>query len=220
MGFYQRAGKRLFDVAVAAPLLLATAPALAASAVAVAATTGTPVLFRQRRPGLHGAPFEIWKLRTMSDARDAAGTLLSDAERLTRVGAFLRKASLDELPQLWCVLKGDMSLIGPRPLLMQYLDRYSPEQARRHDVKPGITGWAQVNGRNAISWDEKFALDVWYVDHVSFAVDVDILWRTAKKVLARSDTSAAAHATMPEFMGASTPSTSSTSSTSSTQAAA
>ena len=162
---------------------------------------GAPVFFRQQRPGLHGQPFQMVKFRTMTDARGPDGALLPDAERLTPFGRFLRSASLDELPELWNVLRGDMSLVGPRPLLMEYLPLYTPEQARRHAVRPGITGWAQVNGRNALSWEEKFALDVWYVDHQSLALDIRILWLTARKVLAREGISAAGEATMGKFTG-------------------
>lgn len=162
---------------------------------------GRPVLFRQRRPGRGGRPFGMVKFRTMSDARDAEGRLLPDGERLTLVGRFLRATSLDELPELWNVLVGDMSLVGPRPLLMAYLDRYTPEQARRHDVKPGVTGWAQINGRNAISWDEKFALDTWYVDNRSLWLDMRILYATVMQVVRRKDINSAEAATMPEFLG-------------------
>ena len=164
---------------------------------------GKPVLFRQVRPGWHAAAFQLYKLRTMTDSCDASGRLLPDAQRLTPFGRFLRSTSLDELPELWNVLRGDMSLVGPRPLLMQYLDRYTPEQARRHEVRPGLTGWAQVNGRNAISWEEKFALDVWYVDHVSLRLDLVILLRTVAAVLRRTGISAAGEATMAEFQGTS-----------------
>lgn len=184
-GFYASYMKRPFDLLAAAMGLLALAPLLGVLALLVRWRLGVPVLFRQVRPGLGGRPFELIKFRTMTDARDADGTWLSDAERLTRFGQFLRKTSLDELPELWNVLKGDMSLVGPRPLLMEYLPRYSPEQARRHEVRPGITGWAQVNGRNAISWPEKFKLDVWYVDQVSPALDVKILWMTLSRVFLR-----------------------------------
>ena len=162
---------------------------------------GWPVLFTQTRPGLNGRLFRMFKFRSMSNRRDARGELLPDAERLTSFGRFLRASSLDELPELWNVLRGEMSLVGPRPLLMEYLDRYTPLQARRHEVRPGITGWAQVNGRNAISWEQKFELDVWYVDHRSFWLDVRILWLTALKVLRRDGISAAGDATMPKFMG-------------------
>ena len=165
--------KTTFDRVAAAVGLLLISPLLLTAAAAVRLGLGTPVLFRQQRPGLHGRPFELLKLRTMREAAGADGRPLPDAERLTRLGAILRATSLDELPQLWNVLKGEVSLVGPRPLLMQYLPRYSPEQARRHDVLPGITGWAQVNGRNAISWEQKFTLDVWYVDHWSLALDLE-----------------------------------------------
>lgn len=193
--------KKMLDRTAALCGLVAGAPLLGMTAVLVRATMGTPVFFRQERPGLHGKPFHIYKLRTMKDARDRAGNLLPDAERLTALGRFLRKTSLDELPQLVNVLKGDLSLVGPRPLLMQYLPLYDAEQARRHDVLPGITGWAQVNGRNALSWEEKFALDVWYVDHWSLALDLRILAKTAAKVLGSKDISSAGHVTMPNFEG-------------------
>ena len=193
--------KRVLDVEGAGCALLVCAPLLAAIAGGVWWTIGWPVLFRQVRPGLHGKPFRMVKFRTMADTRDAAGSLLPDAERLTRFGQFLRRLSLDELPEFWNVLRGDMSLVGPRPLLMQYLARYTPEQARRHDVKPGLTGWAQINGRNAISWEKKFELDLWYVDHRSLALDLKILLLTIWKTLRREGISASAHATMPEFLG-------------------
>ena len=193
--------KRAFDVAVAGTALAAAAPVLGAAALCVRLSMGSPVLFKQKRPGKGGKPFEVLKLRTMSDARDPSGRLLSDQERLTRVGRFIRETSLDELPQLLNVVRGDMSLVGPRPLLMQYLERYSPEQARRHDVLPGITGWAQVNGRNAVAWDERFALDVWYVDHWSLKLDLEILARTLGAVVRRSGISEEGQATMTEFMG-------------------
>ena len=162
---------------------------------------GSPVLFKQQRPGLHGKPFMMSKFRTMTDARDGDGNLLPDADRLTRLGRFLRSTSLDELPELFNVLKGDMSLVGPRPLLMRYLDRYTPEQARRHEVRPGITGWAQINGRNALSWEDKFTLDVWYVDHCSLLLDMRIILQTIWKVLRREGISQEGEATMSEFMG-------------------
>jgi lipopolysaccharide/colanic/teichoic acid biosynthesis glycosyltransferase len=198
---WRLAVKRAFDVTVAAVLCVLAAPLLAAVALALRVRQGSPVLFRQQRPGLHGRPFEVLKFRTMLDARGPDGRQLPDSDRLTPLGRFVRTTSLDELPQLWNVLKGDVSLVGPRPLLMQYLPLYSREQARRHDVLPGITGWAQVNGRNAISWEQKFALDVWYVDHWSLALDFRILLMTAAKVLARSGISQGGHATMPEFTG-------------------
>jgi sugar transferase EpsL len=196
-----RSGKRALDVGVAAVALTVFAPVMIANASAVRRSMGTPVLFRQLRPGIGGVPITVLKFRTMRDARDARGNLLPDADRLTRVGRFLRATSLDELPQLWNVVLGDLSLVGPRPLLMQYLARYSREQARRHDVKPGITGWAQVNGRNAISWDEKLALDVWYVDHWSLWLDLKILALTALRVVKRDGIAQQGHVTMPEFMG-------------------
>lgn len=197
--------KRGTDLLAAAALLVATAPVMAGAALAVRASMGRPVLFRHRRPGRHARPFELLKFRTMSDARDPEGNLLPDAERLTPVGRTLRALSLDELPQLWNVLRGDMSLVGPRPLLVRYLGRYSPEQARRHEVLPGITGWAQINGRNALSWEEKLAADVWYVDHWSPWLDARILLRTVGKVLRREGISREGHATMPEFLGSAGP---------------
>jgi lipopolysaccharide/colanic/teichoic acid biosynthesis glycosyltransferase len=162
---------------------------------------GSPALFRQIRPGIYGEVFTLVKFRTMSDERGPDGLLLDDARRLTRLGRFLRASSLDELPELWNVIRGDMSLVGPRPLLVEYLPLYTPEQARRHEVRPGITGWAQVNGRNAISWEDKFALDVWYVDNQSLWLDIKILWMTLRKVLVRDGISAAGNATMPKFTG-------------------
>ncbi|HTJ46699.1 MAG TPA: sugar transferase [Kofleriaceae bacterium] len=193
--------KRAIDVAAAGAGLVLTAPILVGVGVAVARSMGRPVFFKQERPGLGGRPFGMVKFRTMRDATDEHGRPLPDADRLTPLGRFLRASSLDELPELWNVLRGDMSLVGPRPLLMRYLPRYSAEQARRHDVKPGITGWAQINGRNALSWDEKLALDVWYVDHWSLLLDLRILARTMLTVLRREGISAAGEATMPEFMG-------------------
>ena len=193
--------KRLFDLVAVSTGCLLIWPILLIIAVMVRSKHGTPVLFRQQRPGLHGHPFWLLKFRTMVDGHDANGNLLPDSERLTRFGHFLRKTSLDELPELWNVLKGDMSLVGPRPLLMQYLDRYTHEQARRHEVKPGITGWAQVNGRNALTWEEKFKLDVWYVDHQSFCLDMKIIVITIWKVLRREGISQAGQATAEEFMG-------------------
>ena len=193
--------KRGIDLAAASLLLVLCSPILAAVALALRLRQGSPVLFRQQRPGRGGRPFELLKFRTMLDAVGPDGRPLPDDERLTAVGKLLRSTSLDELPQLWNVLRGDLSLVGPRPLLMQYLPRYSPEQARRHDVLPGITGWAQVNGRNAISWEQKFTLDVWYVDNWRLALDLRILLMTASKVVSRSGISQGGHATMPEFMG-------------------
>lgn len=200
-GFYSRYGKRALDLALTIPALILFAPLMLVIALVVRVTLGAPVLFRQVRPGLHGKPFTLYKFRTMTDARDAQGNLLPDAERLTRVGRFLRATSLDELPELFNVLRGEMSLVGPRPLLMQYLDRYTPEQARRHEVKPGITGWAQVNGRNAIAWEQKFALDVWYVGNLSLWLDLRIIALTAWKILTREGISQPGHATMEEFLG-------------------
>lgn len=181
---YRRHLKRIFDLCIASAALIALAPLLLIIAALVRVSLGAPVIFRQQRPGLHGKPFTLLKFRSMTDARDAEGNLLPDDRRLTRFGRFLRSSSLDELPELINVVRGDMSLVGPRPLLMEYLDRYTPEQMRRHAVRPGITGWAQVNGRNAITWEQKFALDVWYVDHLSFWLDLRILaltvWRVAR----------------------------------------
>lgn len=181
--------------------LVAVAPVLAGAAAAVRVTMGAPVFFRQKRPGRGERVFEIVKFRTMREATDAQGNPLSDAERLTPVGRWLRATSVDELPQLWNVLRGDLSLVGPRPLLVRYLPRYSEAQRRRHEVMPGITGWAQIHGRNAISWEEKFALDVWYVDHWSLALDARILLDTVGRVLRRDGVSSAGHVTMPEFEG-------------------
>jgi sugar transferase EpsL len=195
------AHKRLFDLLAVTLGLLILAPILLILAALVAYFHGLPVFFRQERPGYRAKPFHILKFRTMTNARDAAGSLLPDAERLTPFGKFLRATSLDELPELLNVLRGEMSLVGPRPLLMQYLPRYSPEQARRHHVLPGITGWAQVNGRNAIGWQQKFALDVWYVDNWSFWLDIKILFLTIFKVFRREGISQQGHATMEEFMG-------------------
>ncbi|MBL8678062.1 MAG: sugar transferase [Myxococcales bacterium] len=200
----QRLVKRAVDVAASAAGLVVVSPVLAAAAVAIRATMGSPVLFKQQRPGLGAKPFELWKFRTMSNETkkdDRAVDPSKDAQRLTRVGKFLRDFSIDELPQLVNVLRGDMTLIGPRPLLLQYLPRYSPEQARRHQMPPGITGWAQINGRNSLSWDEKFALDVWYIDHWNLWLDAKILWTTASRVLRRDGISSAGHVTMPEFLG-------------------
>ena len=174
-------------------------PLMVLIAVAIAITMGAPILFRQERPGLYGKPFTLYKFKTMTDAMDVNRMLLHDADRLTSLGRFLRATSLDELPELFNMLKGDMSIVGPRPLLMQYLDRYTKEQARRHEVKPGLTGWAQVNGRNALSWEEKFKLDVWYVDNRSFGLDLKIILMTVLKVVKREGISAQGEATMPEF---------------------
>lgn len=193
--------KRVVDVAGCSAALVAGAPLIAAVALAVRVKLGSPILFRQRRPGLGGRPFELLKLRTMTDERDSNGDLLPDARRLTPFGRALRQLSLDELPQLWNVIRGDMSLVGPRPLLMQYLGRYTDEQARRHEVLPGITGWCQVNGRNSLSWEEKFGLDVWYVDNWSPWLDARVLLMTVATVLARRGISHATAVTMPEFLG-------------------
>lgn len=198
---YRSFGKRLADILVSLALLAVLAIPLAVLALGVRLFLGKPVFFRQERPGRGGKVFRMFKLRTMTEARGKDGNLLPDAERLTRFGNFLRRTSLDELPELFNVLKGEMSLVGPRPLLVKYLPLYSPEQARRHLVRPGITGWAQVNGRNAISWEEKFALDIWYVDHYSFFVDMKILLITLRKVLFPEGISAEGEATMPEFRG-------------------
>jgi sugar transferase EpsL len=193
--------KRLFDILTAALALILLSPLMAVVAVLVRIKLGSPVLFGQKRPGYKTQLFTIYKFRTMLDARDAAGNLLPDAARLPHFGKVLRSTSLDELPELWNVLKGEMSWVGPRPLLIAYLDRYSPEQNRRHDVLPGVTGWAQVNGRNAISWPEKFKLDVWYVDHWSFWLDIKILFMTFWKVIKREAITAPGEATSGEFMG-------------------
>ena len=193
--------KRLVDIVLAFGGLALLAPVMLAVTWLIRRQFGSPILFRQTRPGLHGKPFSILKFRTMADTRDAKGNLLPDAERLTGFGRFLRSTSLDELPELFNVLKGEMSLVGPRPLLMAYLPLYTPEQARRHEVRPGITGWAQVNGRNAISWEEKFRLDVWYVDNQSFLLDLKILLLTVKKVVVRDGISAVGEATAPRFTG-------------------
>lgn len=198
---YRSGGKRLLDLVLTVPALVLAAPLMGGLAALVRLRLGTSILFRQQRPGRGGTPFTILKFRTMTDACDAEERLLPDAERLTRLGRFLRSTSLDELPELWNVVCGEMSLVGPRPLLMDYLDRYSPEQARRHGVRPGITGWAQVNGRNATSWAERLAMDVWYVDHVSLALDLKILLRTLRSVVRREGISAEGHATMPVFRG-------------------
>ena len=193
--------KRLFDLALTLPGLVLVSPLLLVIALLVRVFHGSPILFRHKRPGYRGQPFTLYKFRTMTNARDAHGNLLPDAERLTPFGKFLRAASLDELPELFNVLRGEMSLIGPRPLLMQYLERYTPEQARRHDVLPGITGWAQVNGRNNISWETKFELDVWYVDNWSVWLDIKILALTLWKVIRREGINEPGNATAREFMG-------------------
>lgn len=193
-------GKRLLDLALTTPALVLSLPVQAVAALAIRRTMGSPVLFRQRRPGLDGEPFEMLKFRTML-LPDPERGLVSDADRMTRLGGFLRSTSLDELPTLWNIVKGDMSVVGPRPLLVQYLDRYTPEQARRHEVRPGLTGLAQVSGRNAISWEEKFTHDVEYVDGLSFVLDVRIILRTVLQVLRRDGIAAEGEVTMPEFTG-------------------
>lgn len=193
--------KRLIDILVSFTSFLIGWPIFLALIILVRINLGKPVFFVQTRPGLNGKLFNMVKFRTMKDSCDEKGNLLPDAERLTKFGRFLRSTSLDELPELWNVLKGEMSLVGPRPLLMEYLPLYSPEQTRRHEVRPGITGWAQVNGRNAISWEEKFKLDVWYVDHQSFILDLKILFMTVKKVFVREGISAEGEATIGKFEG-------------------
>ena len=193
--------KRIFDFFAALLVLLLLAMPLLGLIWLVRRKLGSPVFFRQVRPGINGKPFEMVKFRTMTDARGPDYQLLPDAVRLTPLGRFLRSSSLDELPELWNVLKGDMSLVGPRPLLMEYLPLYSPEQARRHEVRPGVTGWAQINGRNAISWEDKFKLDIWYVNNQSLWLDIKILWLTVKKVLIREGITAEGHVTMTPFKG-------------------
>ncbi len=193
--------KRLTDIVLASLALVLLSPVLALVALLVRLNMGRGVLFRQTRPGVQGRPFEIIKFRTMKNALDKDGNPLPDSQRLTRLGRFLRSASLDELPELVNVLRGDMSLVGPRPLLMQYMERYSPRQARRHEVRPGLTGWAQVNGRNALTWEDRFELDVWYVDNRNFLLDMKILLMTVAKVLGREGISQPGQATMTEFLG-------------------
>jgi sugar transferase EpsL len=193
--------KRIFDLAVTIPAFMVCAPVMVIITLFLRASLGKGVFFCQERPGLDGKPFKIYKFRTMTDGRDANGRLLPDSDRLTRLGCFLRSSSLDELPELFNVLKGEMSIVGPRPLLVQYLDRYTPEQTRRHAVMPGLTGWAQINGRNAITWEEKFKLDVWYVDHWSLLLDLKIIALTLLKVLKREGISQPGQATMEEFVG-------------------
>ena len=199
--------KRTFDLAVIVLLGPVLIVVLAVLAVVVRVWLGAPVLFTQPRPGLRARPFCMVKFRSMTDARDAAGELLPDGDRLTPFGRFLRASSLDELPEVMNVLAGEMSLVGPRPLLMDYLPLYSPEQARRHEVRPGITGWTQVNGRNALSWEDKFALDIWYVEHASLRLDLEILVRTVARVIRRDGISATGDATMPRFTGTKRPDT-------------
>lgn len=198
---YRSYVKRILDVVLVIVALIVLVPILLILALLVRFELDSPILFRQQRPGKGGNPFLLYKFRTMTNSCGASGKLLPDEVRLVPFGRFLRNTSLDELPELVNVLKGDMSLVGPRPLLMRYLDRYTPEQMRRHEVKPGITGWAQVNGRNTISWEEKFALDTWYVDHMSFTIDAKIILITVSKVLRREGIAQADHATMEEFLG-------------------
>ncbi|MGA1794854.1 MAG: sugar transferase [bacterium] len=193
--------ERLFDLVLVIPAMLIGLPLMGIIAVLVRLSLGPPILFRQERPGLLGRPFTLYKFRTMRDARDPRGEPLPDRERLTGLGRFLRATSLDELPELFNVLAGDMRLVGPRPLLTEYLDRYTPEQMRRHQVRPGITGWAQVNGRNALTWEEKFDLDVWYVDHRSLRLDMRIILMTVRKIITREGISHPGHATMERFLG-------------------
>lgn len=199
--YYQQIIKRSFDLFVTTLGLFLIFPLIILIAILVRLKLGKPIFFNQQRPGLHGKPFIMYKFRTMSDYRDDNGNLLPDWQRITRFGKFLRNTSLDELPELYNILKRDMSLVGPRPLLMEYLDLYTPEQARRHEVKPGITGWAQVNGRNAISWEDKFNLDVWYVDNWSFFIDINILWMTVVKVFKREGVNQEGQVTMEKFRG-------------------
>jgi len=193
--------KRIIDIIGALVGLIVSSPIMLIVSLIIYLTMGRPVFFKQLRPGLNGKPFVIYKFRTMLDLRDKDGNLLPDEKRITAIGKFLRSTTLDELPEFWNVLKGDMSLVGPRPLLVEYLPRYTPEQARRHNVKPGMTGWAQVNGRNAITWEEKFKLDVWYVDNWNIPLDLKIIFLTILKVFKREGVSAEGYATMPEFVG-------------------
>jgi len=197
----KKIAKRIIDIVGSSAGMVFLSPVFVVIAVLIRLKIGSPVLFCQMRPGLNGKPFTLYKFRTMKDEYDVNGNLLPDEKRLTPIGQFLRSTSLDELPELWNVLKGEMSLVGPRPLLMEYLELYTPEQARRHEVKPGITGWAQINGRNALNWEDKFKLDVWYVDHWGIWLDFKILWLTLVKVVKREGISADGHATMPEFKG-------------------
>ena len=199
--FCRHHGKRLLDLIVSIPAFILAAPLIVIGATLVTIAMGWPPLFFQRRPGQRGHSFTIIKLRTMTRTADETISEMPDANRLTRIGRLLRATSLDELPELWNVLRGDMSLVGPRPLLVEYLPRYDERQSRRHEVRPGITGWAQVNGRNALTWEQKFELDVWYVENVSFVLDLKILWRTLLSVARREGISAAGSATMPEFRG-------------------
>lgn len=198
---YRRWAKRVLDLIVAVPALLLLMPVMGAIAICVRFKLGTPVIFHQPRAGRNGQPFTLYKFRTMTDERDVAGNLLPPVERLTSYGRFLRSTSMDELPQLWNVVRGDMSLVGPRPLLLDYLPLYTPKQARRHQVRPGVTGWAQVKGRNALTWEEKFALDVWYVDHLGLVLDLKILLLTLERIVRRDDVNTRNGALMPRFMG-------------------
>ena len=200
-GVYEKYIKRGLDLLLSGGALLLLWPVLLVLGVLVRAKLGSPAIFCQERPGKNGKVFRLYKLRTMTEERDENGELLSDEERLTPFGRKLRALSLDELPELWNIFRGDMSIVGPRPLLVQYLPRYNAHQARRHEVTPGLTGWAQVNGRNLVTWEDKFDMDVWYVDHISFALDVKILWMTVKAVLRREGISAEGSATMEEFLG-------------------
>ena len=202
--FYQQWGKRPFDFISSSIIMIVSVPVYLITAFLIYVKLGSPIIFRQQRPGLHGRLFSILKFRTMTDGRDEAENLLPDAQRLTQFGKFLRSSSLDELPELWNVLKGEMSLVGPRPLLEQYLPLYTPEQMRRHEVRPGITGWAQVNGRNALSWEEKFELDVWYVDNHTFWLDIKIILMTIVKIVKRENINQEGQATMKEFIGSTT----------------
>ncbi len=197
--------KRIFDFTVSFLILIVASPIILITSILVKTKLGSPIIFKQKRPGLNDKPFYLYKFRTMTDERDESGELLPDEQRLTKTGKFIRRLSLDELPQLFNVLRGDISLVGPRPLLMEYLPLYTKEQARRHEVKPGITGWAQINGRNAISWEEKFKLDVWYVDNQSFVLDIKILLWTVLKVFKSEGISQEGQATMEKFRGTDTP---------------
>lgn len=198
---YRKFGKRILDLMIAIPALIVLAPLLVVVSCLVRIKLGSPIIFSQQRPGLHGEPFRLFKFRTMTDARDESGALLPDHQRLTAFGRWLRSTSLDELPELWNVVRGEMSIIGPRPLLMKYLTLYSPRQAQRHHVRPGLTGWSQINGRNTLDWESKLELDAWYAEHLSLGLDLKVLWLTPLTVLRREGISAAEHATMPEFVG-------------------
>ena len=199
--FYKQFGKRSLDVALALGTAIVLFPLIVLVGLLIRWRMGSPVIFSQGRAGTNGIPFTMYKFRTMQDLVDPSGVLLPDEQRLTRVGRFLRQMSLDELPQVWNVIRGDMSLVGPRPLLTEYLSRYTLRQARRHEVRPGVTGWAQVMGRNAITWEERFELDVWYVDNLNLGVDLRIFWLTLVNVFLRKDVNASGYATMPKFMG-------------------